>query len=114
MTLYARAGLTADRLLARFGYNVTIRSVDTAGDPVTGLGGSVGATRTVVGMVRSIDNRAFPESLVQSGDRMFIFAGEVLRGEFVVDGGAVYSVAEVVQIKPDNATHVITKALVRG
>lgn len=114
MSIYTRAATTADRLLARFGYDVTIRAVGTAGDPVTGAGASDGATRTVRGLVRSIDNRTFPESLVQSGDRMFIFGGEVLRGEFVVDGSAAYEVREVVQIKPDNATHVITKALVNG
>ena len=114
MSIYARAATTADRLLARFGFDATIRAVGTAGDPVTGVGAADGATRDVRGLLRSIDNKAFPESLVQSGDRMFIFGGEVLRGEYFVDGGAEYEVREVVQIKPDNATHVITKALVRG
>lgn len=114
MTFYANAAATADRLLGRFGYAVTIRGVATAGDPVTGASGADGAERDVQGLVRSIDNRTFAETLVQSGDRMFIFDGEVLRGEYVVDGGASYEVREVVHIKPDNATHVITKALVNG
>lgn len=114
MTLHTNAATSADRLLQRFGYDATIRAVGTAGDPVTGAGGGNGATRTVRALVRSIDHKTFPESLVQSGDRMFIFGGEVLRGEYLVDGSNVFEVREVVHIKPDNATHIITKALVNG
>jgi hypothetical protein len=114
MTFYSEMAAVADQLLAEFGYDSNIRAADTPSDPVTGLGGSDGATRAVRAVQTKMDYKVFPESLVQTGDRMFLFGGQVERGEKLVDGSTEWAIAQVQHIRPDNATHILSKALVRG
>lgn len=111
MTFYADLAALADELLVEFGFDATVRGLPTPSDPVTGVGGSDGASRTVRAVLASIDSRVFPDTLVQNGDQMMIFGGVVNVGEFVEGKGAV---AEIQLVQPDDATHLITKALIRG
>lgn len=114
MTFYTDKAALADRLLTKFGYDATIRASDTASDPVHGFGYADGAERTVRAVQTKLDYKTFPEDLVQKGDRMFIFGANVDQGEKVVDASGEWAVKEVAHVKPDNSTHIITKALVRG
>lgn len=114
MTFYSEMAAVADELLVEYGYDATIRAADTPSDPVTGVGGADGVTRTVRAVQTKMDYKVFPETLVQTGDRMFLFGGQVEQGEKLVDGSAEWAIAEVQHIRPDNATHILTKALVRG
>ena len=114
MTFYAEMAAVADNALLEFGYDATIRAVGTASDPVTGAGAADGATRTVRAVQTKIDYKVFPESLVQAGDRMFLFGSLVDAGETLVDGTQEWAVTKVQHIQPDNSTHILTKALVRG
>lgn len=113
MTFYTEKAALADRLLLKYGFDATVRAADTPSDPVTGLGGANGATRTVRALFTKIDFRTFPETLVRDGDRMVIFGGPVLVGEVLVNNGD-WAVREVADIQPDGSTHIITKALVSG
>ncbi|MEO1108265.1 MAG: hypothetical protein AAFX90_10115 [Pseudomonadota bacterium] len=114
MTFYSEMAATADELLTEFGYDATIRAADTTSDPVTGAGAADGATRTVRAVQTKIDFKVFPETLVQAGDRMFLFGAQVEQGEKLIDGTAEWAVRRVAHIKPDNSTHILTKALVSG
>lgn len=113
MAFYDDMAALADQMLTEFGFAATVRTADAPGDPVTGLGGAAGATRTVRAVQTKMDYRTFPETLVRAGDRMLIFGGAVEVGEKVIDGGE-WAVRQVAHIQPDNATHIITKALVSG
>lgn len=112
MTFYAEMQALADELLgtAEFGATLTIQGVPTPGDPVTGAGGSAGAARSIQGAAVKVDLRVFPETLVQVGDRMLITSDPVAVGE-KWQGRAIVAVMEV---KPDDATGILWKALVRG
>ncbi|WP_299945352.1 hypothetical protein [uncultured Ruegeria sp.] len=114
MTFYSEMAAVADEMLLEFGYDATIRAADTASDPVTGAGAADGATRTVRALQTGIDYKVFPESLVQTGDRMFLFGAVVHVGEKLIDGTEEWAVKRVQHIQPDNSTHIMTKALVRG
>lgn len=113
MTFYSDKAALADRLLLKYGFTATVRGAATVADPVTGLGGSDGATRSVQAVFTRIDFRTFPETLVRKGDRMVIFGGPVSVGEVLVESGD-WQIREVQNIKPDGSTHIITKALVSG
>ena len=114
MTFFSEMAAVADGLLVEFGYDADIRAADTPSDPVTGVGATDGAKRTVRAVQTKMDYKVFPETLVQSGDRMFLFGGQVEQGEKLIDGSAEWAIAQVQHIKPDNSTHILTKALVRG
>lgn len=107
---YTEKAALADRLLLRFGYDATVTGQPTLPDPVTGAGGGAGASRTVRAVNTAVDHNTFPESLVETGDTMLILGGKVDVGEAV---GSM-SVKHVAHVMPDNATHIITKALVKG
>lgn len=113
MTFYTEKAALADRLLLKYGFSATVRAVGAIADPVTGLGGSDGATRSVRALFTKIDFKTFPETLVRKGDRMVIFGGPVLVGEVLVNNGD-WQIREVQNIQPDGSTHIITKALVSG
>jgi len=113
MTFYAGKAALADQLLLKYGFSATVRAADSPSDPVTGVGGSDGATRTVRAVFTSIDSTVFPETLVQKGDRMVIFGGSVEVGETLVKDGD-WPVRVVQHVQPDGTTHIITKALVSG
>lgn len=116
MTFYSRMKTLSDRQILSKGSALTIRAKDTAGDPVTGAAASDGATRSVLGVVAGIDNKTFPETIVEAGDRMLLLEadGAVEVGEKWIDGSDEWAIVSVVQIKPDNATSLLFKALVRG
>lgn len=107
---YTEKAALADRLLLRFGYDATVTGVPMLPDPVTGAGGGAGAARTVRAVNTKIDFNTFPESLVETGDTMLILGGKVNVGESI--GGK--SVKQVAHVMPDNAAHIITRALVKG
>jgi len=107
---YSDKAALADRLLLKFGYDATVTGRPTQPDPVTGAGGGAGVARTVRAVNTKIDYKTFPETLVRTGDTMLILGGLVEVGEAIA-GKAVKQVAHV---QPDNATHIITKALVQS
>lgn len=110
MTFYERMDALATRQIADKGSSLTIVGRPTGGDPVTGAGAGAGASRTVAGVVTKIDYKTFPETLVQAGDKMLLLDGAVVVGE-TWEGRKIVAVSEV---KPDNSTSLIHKALVRG
>lgn len=116
MTFYERMKALADRQIAAKGSSVTIRGLPVAPDPVTGAGGSDGATRQVSAVLTSVDYRVFPESLVQAGDLMLLVEGgsAVQIGEKWVNGLAEWSIVAVREINPANGTPIAFRALVRG
>lgn len=114
MATYTNAQALAARLIAAKGFAATVRAASTPADPLTGLGGADGASRTVNAVQTRIDYRTFPEGLVRQGDRMFIFAGPVAVGEYLIDGSDEWPIRETMRVEPDNASHIITKALVGG
>jgi len=116
MTIYSDMQSVADTLLATdlFGASLTIRGKPTPGDPVTGLGGSDGATRTVTAAIVGVDYRTFPDTIAEIGDKMLVSSDEINVGEVWVDGSDEWHVVQVMEVKPDNATGILWKALVRG
>lgn len=114
MTFYARMQALADRQIADKGSSLTIKGLPAAGDPVDGTGGTDGDERSVDGVLTGIDYKTFPETMTRAGDVMLILGEPVLVGEKWVNGSAEWEVVAVKDIKPDNATHIATKALVRG
>ena len=116
MAFYDRMKALADRQVANKGAALTIKGVPTAGDPVTGVGASDGATRTVQGVVTRVDNRVFPDTLTQSGDLMLLTEGgaALAVNEKWVNGVSDWSIVAVQQVIPNNSTSLIYKALVRG
>ena len=116
MVNYTNLKATADRLITANGKSLTIRGVPTAGDPVTGLSGSDGSTRTVYGFPTKIDFRTFPESMTQSGDKMLLLEGDsaVTIGEKWIDGTEEWDIVAVQQGIWGHTSDIIYKALVRG
>lgn len=110
MTFYERMDALATRQIADKGSTLTISARPTASDPVTGAVGSDGEDREIPGVVVKIDYRTFPETMVQAGDKMLLLDGEVEVGE-KWGGMTIVAVSEV---KPDNSTSLLHKALVRG
>lgn len=113
---YLRAAKTATRLLTQYGATMQLRAKDGKSDPVSGSGGSQGATRDVIGLVASVQDGVFTDSLRKAGDRMLILAPEsgAVAGEVWVDGAANWPIIELKTIKPDNQTVIAYRALVRG
>ena len=114
MSIYDKFEALAERLLAKYGYGVTVYGAKTPSDPVTGAGGSDGASRVVQGLQTPIDRDSFDASLVERATTGFIFSGEVLTGEFVALESRKQAVLSVRHVKPDGGTHIITKAIVGG
>ena len=104
----------ADRLIAKHGFSATIRGEPTASDPVDGTGGADGASRTVNAIFTKIDFNTFPETAVEAGSKMLLCDGPVSVGEVLVDGSDEWTIVAVSDVEPDNSTHIISKALVRG
>lgn len=113
MVDYAKLAAVADRLIAENGFVATIQAASVATDPVTGLGGVDGSPRTVQAFQTAMDYKTFPDTVVTTGDRMMLFADRVEVGEVLVDNGD-WAVKAVMHIEPDNASHIITKAVIRG
>lgn len=111
---YAGLQATAARLIAAKGFAATIRSAGTASDPVTGLGAVAGTDRTVDAVKVAVDVRAFPETLTARATCMLICDGQVSASDKWVDGSDVRPVIAVMAVEPDNASHIITKALIGG
>lgn len=114
MTFYERMDALVVRQLASKGFSATFRGEPTPADPVTGVGGSDGATRTIQAVKVAVNFRDFPETLVEAGDLMLIVKGFVEVGEYWIDGSDHWRVVSVKQYEPDNSTDLMTKALVRG
>ena len=118
MTFYAEMKALSDELMgtAEFGAALTVQGLPTAGDPVTGAGASDGTQRTVNGVVTKVDLKVFPESMVQAGDRRIVFDGDgaIQVGEKWINGTEEWDIVQVMQVKPDNSTSILFKALVRG
>lgn len=113
---YIRAANTATRLLAKYGAELTIRSAPVKSDPQTGQGGSAGVDRSVVGVISSLSDGVFSESLRKAGDRMLVLAPEanVEIGETWVEGLNHWPILDLKTISPDGETVVAYRALVRG
>lgn len=116
MTFYTRMKALADRQIVAKGYAATFRSLPTAGDPVTGLGGSAGATRTAQAVILNVDYRTFPETLARAGDLMLLVegGGAPAVGEKWVNGAAEWEIVAVKEVNPPNGTALLWKVLVRG
>lgn len=114
MADYTGLTATASRLIAAKGFVATIQGAPTASDPVTGAGGSDGATRTLNAVKVGADKRAFSETLIERSTCMLICDGEVRASEFWLDGGAPRPIIAVMPVDPDNTSHIITKALIGG
>ena len=116
MTFYTDMTAEALALITEFGSDLTIRGADTPEDPVTGAGGGTGAERTAKGVLTKIDDKAFPETRIERGDRMMILEGAAnpVMGERWVDGANVWTFEGIVSIAPHNGSPVIHKVLVRG
>lgn len=102
----------AARLLAEKGFAATIRAQAVASDPVTGAGGSDGASRTINAVKTQVDRRRLPESLAERAECILICAGAVAVGEVWVDGAVDRPVIGVMPVEPDNTSRIITKAII--
>lgn len=114
MPEYDRAQATAQRLIAQKGFVATIRAVDTPTDPVFGFDQIPAATREVDAVRLRIDASLFTETLVEQASCMLLCDGPVQVGEKWIDGAAERPVLAVESVMPDNASHIISKALIRG
>ena len=114
MADYTRAQALATRLLTKKGFTATIRAEQTAADPVTGAGGADGADRTLQAVKVAIDERAFSTTLIERATAMLICDGPVSQDEFWVDNSSPRPIIATIDVEPDNASHVITKALIGG
>jgi len=106
---YSAMRALASTMITDGGFLATISGAATAPDPVTGLGGGAGATRTIPAVLTKVDTKLFPQSLVHSEDRMLVCAGAVEVGE--TWGGR--AIVDVLAVTPDNGAPIITKAVVR-
>ena len=61
-----------------------------------------------------IDYRTFPETIAQVGDKMLISSDAIEVGEKWISGSDEWTVVQVMEVKPDNSTGILWKALVRG
>lgn len=112
---YAPISATALRLVTKFGYSMTFMAEGTVPDPVTGLGGVDGATRTIKGVEVRTNDKDFPETLIVSGDRALVIAGDTVDiKERWVDGSDLWQIVAVDPIKPNGTDVVVTKVLVRA
>lgn len=116
MTFYAEMAALVSELAGNdeFGRTLTIRGEPTAADPVTGSGGSDGSSRSVQGKDLNVDNRTFPETLAETGDRMLVIEGDISVGEVWVDGSNEWVVVDVRRFTNDSGSVIAAKALVRG
>lgn len=99
-------------LLAAGAKDLTLTAAPTATDPVTGLGGSSGATKTALGLITDVDRKTFSETIIQTGDKTIVFDGytEILQSD-TWEGASIVS---LVEHKPDNITTMSYIALVRS
>ena len=113
---YARLAKRTTGLLKKYGATLVLRGDPTTSDPVSGTGGADGAARDVIGVLASVKDGYFTDSLRKSGDRMLTLAPESAAtvGEVWVDGADEWPLIEVKTIKPDNETVIAYRALVRG
>lgn len=114
MADYSSAQAVANRLIAQKGFVATIRSAPTPTDPVTGDGGAAGTPRTVNAVKVAADKRAFADTLIERASCMLICDGAVSASETWVDGVTDRPIIAVMAVEPDNASHIITKALIGG
>lgn len=112
MSEYAGITQSAAALIAQKGFVATIRGEPTPTDPVTGGGGSDGAIRSVAAVKVGIDRSQFSETLTERAQCTLICDGPVQVGEVWVDGSAERPVIGTMIVEPDNASHIITKALI--
>ena len=113
---YAPLTTAALRLITKFGADLTFRDEGTTGDPVTGLGAVAGANRTLKGVQIKVDIKVFPETVIQTGDRMLLIEGDavVLTSDKWVFGSAPWQILGVVPIIPNGSDIVASKILVRA
>lgn len=114
MANYNNAQVTAQRLIAQKGFVATFRTKDAAKDPVTGLGGAAGATRTVNAVKVAIDQETFEQTLAAKAACVLLCDGPVDVSDTWVDGSTDRPVIATKTVSPDNATHLLTKALIGG
>lgn len=103
---------SVERLITQFGSEIDIVGRATPSDPITGAGGSAGATRSAIGVFTNVDFDVFDSSRVQVGDRQIVFAQDanVQIGETI----EARTVAEVEKICPNGETVLAYIALIRG
>ena len=113
---YAPLTATALRLITKFGSDMTFKDEGTTGDPVTGLGAVAGASRTLKGVQIKVDIKVFPETVIQTGDRMLLIEGDaiVLTSDKWVFGAAPWQIVAVSPIIPNGSDIVASKILVRA
>ena len=112
---YAPLSATALRLITKFGAPLTFRAIGTVPDPITGLGGTLGATRTIQGVQTTFDERTFPDTRILAGDMAFLLEGEpVALSDKWVNGAAEWSIAAISNIQPNGADTLAVKILVRS
>ena len=113
---YAPLTATALRLITKFGADMTFRDAGTTGDPVTGLGAVAGTDRTLKGVQIKVDIKVFPETVIQSGDRMLLIEGDavVSTSDKWVFGSAPWQILGVAPIIPNGTDIVASKILVRA
>lgn len=112
---YTKIAATALRLIAKYGETMTFRAAGSSADPVTGLGGTAGATRTMQGVVGRVDLRDYPETVIQSGDKALIVeGGDIAKTDKWVNGSEEWHIVAVSPIAPNGTDIVAVKVLVRA
>ena len=112
---YGPLTATALTLITKYGSEMTFQAKGTVPDPITGLGGADGAQRALQGVLVKVDDKAFPETRVQAGDRMLLVEGaSIAMSDKWIFEGASWTVEGVSPIMPNGSDTVAVKALVRA
>jgi len=99
MVDYTAIKTNAARLIAKFGQPHTFRAKGSVPDPVTGLGGSAGAAQTLNAVKIGVNDKNFPETLIEAGDiGLIVESGTLGLSDVWVNGGADWSIVSAKQI----------------
>ena len=108
---YSALQAKALELITRFGYDMTFNAAGTAGDPVTGLGGAAGASRTLKGVEVKVSQKDFPSTVIEATDKALLVEGaSILKS----DKWGEWRIVEISPIQPNGSDVLAVKLLVRS
>lgn len=123
MTIYDRAAATANRMLAKYGMEVTLHRVTTgAYDPATGSAPTTTADYIGTGAVFDYAQRDIDGSLIKSGDQKLLMSPFQTDGsampvpttsDKILIGSTVYSIQPSKTVAPAG-TNVLFELTIRG
>lgn len=101
---------TASEMVYKFGRDFTLRQTTTSGPSYNPT--ITNTDSTIIGVMTDYTSAQIDGTLIQANDKQILTYETVTNKDKIIDGGVVYSVVNVKEIKPANDT-ILYKVQVR-